>query len=101
MFSYPPSSLYGASVDPNTAILPNNELPKSTMTNYIQPSITDTTYPAWAASLPDDGSNSTLISGSGSHLGFVDAGLQHYKPYLGNYWSDEMFDPRHQSGSLA
>jgi hypothetical protein len=101
MFSYPPSSLYAVSAGLNTTMLPNNDLPQSAMTNYVQQSIPDTTYPAWTGSLPSDGSNSSLISGSSSQLGFMDAGFEHYKPYLHHYWWNEGFHSRHPSSSFA
>ncbi|KAK5562198.1 hypothetical protein LTR43_012207, partial [Exophiala xenobiotica] len=85
MFSYPYPSLSGVSAGLNTTILPNNDLPLCTMTNYVHQSIPDTTCAAWAASLPSDGSKSSLIGGSSSQWGFVDAEFENYKPYVQNF----------------
>ena len=101
MFSYPSTSLYGISVGLSTTIPPHNDLSQSAMTNYLQPSIPDTTCLAWTPGLANDESNSSLVPGSSSQSGFIDSGFEHYKPYIQNFWSSEVFDARHQSGGLS
>ncbi|OAL21751.1 hypothetical protein AYO22_07693 [Fonsecaea multimorphosa] len=85
-------SSYGILAGPDQAISAQNELSGSAAANYHQGSVLDPTCLGWATPLPNNGSNYSYSNKLRSQPGSTNPGLEHYKPYMENFWSAEAFD---------
>ena len=102
MSSFPPSLLYGFVTGPDPTVPANNNFSQLPLANYLQQSMPDATCLGWAATLPNNGSSCSLVSNSSSQPSSTDSDLEHYKPYVQDFWSTETFgfaQPPHTQGN--